>query len=190
MIPVVLLFTALGSSAAHANSILLCGGSTVCSSGGYVTEIEGLSINGTLYNVTFGTTDSNPSPFNTNGAAATAAAAIATALGTYGIVSSATFNTEAGVGEWYCVDEGSGLCDLYTTGYGKGPGWETGVVASSVAPLSYIGGTNPGNYFAEFSPSTTSTVVPEPGTSMLTLSGLGLLVAVRKRYAHRFRQAV
>ena len=35
-----------------------------------------------------------------------------------------------------------------------------------------------------------STPTPEPGSFLLTLSGLGLLVAVRKRYAHRFPQAI
>jgi hypothetical protein len=31
---------------------------------------------------------------------------------------------------------------------------------------------------------------PEPGSFLLTLSGLGLLVTVQKRYAHRFPQAI
>src|ERR1035438_5290344 len=106
MILVVLLFTALGSTAAHADT-LLCGGSTVCSSGGYVTEIEDLTIVSPQYNVTFALTNSGPSPFNTNLEAPDAAAAIATALGTYRIVSTAVNNTEAGRGGGDCVRLGT-----------------------------------------------------------------------------------
>jgi len=51
MILGVLLFAAVGSTAAHADT-LLCGGTTVCSPGGYVTEIEDLIIGSNAFNVT------------------------------------------------------------------------------------------------------------------------------------------
>jgi hypothetical protein len=178
IILMLLLFTVLGSTAAHADT-LLCGGSTVCSSGGYVTEIEDLNIDSTQYNVKFSSTDSGPSPFNTNLEAADAAAAIASALGTYRIVSSAVNNTEAGTGEWYCVDAGAGVCNLYTTGYQTeqfvlcGNTWTSGTCYPTVVPNSDIGA--PGDYFAVFSPSTSGggSPVPEPG--MVGVMGTGML---------------
>ena len=189
MIPMVLLFTALGSTAAHADT-LLCGGSTVCSSGGYVTEIEDLNIDSTHYNVTFSLTDSGPSPFNTNHDAGDAATAIASALGTYGIVSSAKLDTEAGSGEWYCVDAGSGNCNLYTTGYQTaqfvlcGNTWTSGTCYPTVVPNSDIGAT--GDYFAAFSPSTSGggggSTVPEPGmVSVMGAAMLGICAIYRRR---------
>ena len=187
MILVVLLFTALGSTAAHADT-LLCGGSTVCSSGGYVTEIQDLTIVSTQYNVTFALTDSGPSPFNTNSEAPNAAAAIATALGTYRIVSSAVNNTEAGSGEWYCVDAGAGVCNLYTTGYQTeefvlcGNTWTTGTCYPTTVPYSDIGSS--GDYFAVFSPSTSGggSTVPEPGmVGVMGAAMLGICGIYRRR---------
>jgi len=176
---VVLLFTALGSTAAHADT-LLCGGSTVCSSGGYVTEIEDLTIDSTQFNVTFALTDSGPSPFNTNLEAPDAAAAIANALGTYGIVSSTKLDTEAGSGQWYCVDAGGGVCNLYTTGYQTeefvscGNTWTAGTCYPTIVTNTDIGA--PGDYFATFSTYSSGgggSNVPEPG--MVGVMGAGML---------------
>jgi hypothetical protein len=184
MIPVVFLFTGLGSTAAHADT-LLCGGST-CSSGGYVTEIESLPIDGTLYNVTFGTTDSNPSPFDTDGDGGDAASEIASALGTYGIVSSATF--AGGGAQYYCVDQGGGVCTLLGDDTSLDSGW---TIVGTAYSLKTVSDAIPqgGTYFAEFSPEVAT---PEPGDLMLTLTGvvlLGLMVVMRKRVANRHPQA-
>jgi len=53
MIPVVLLFTAQGSTAAHADGVVVLNG------GGDVTAIDGITLNGSLYNVTFTSTIDN-----------------------------------------------------------------------------------------------------------------------------------
>lgn len=166
---VLLLFAllTLGSTAAHADTLVL--------SGGYVTEIAGLNIDGTVYNVTFGTTDDMT--FATNGEASDAAMDIVAALGTNSIVSSATYNPPYDV-QLFCVDTGGGQCQA---GYQTPPG-----TAWTYAGL--IGGLNPaspafgaGAYYAEFAVST-----PEPDTISLTLIGIGLfglLAVIRKRVA-------
>jgi hypothetical protein len=145
-----------------------------------------LNIDGTLYNVTFGTTDSNPAPFDTNGDAGDAASDIASALGTYGIVSSATF---AGGGEqYYCVDQGGGVCTLSFEPTISTYGWFYVGSSNTITGIySYI--PFGGIFFTEFSPAVAT---PEPGDFMLTLTGvvlLGLMVVMRKRVANRHPQA-
>jgi hypothetical protein len=62
--------------------------------------------------------------------------------------------------------------------------------------IGLLGNTGDGDYVAgvvTFTPVTAPVITPEPGTTALTLTGLGLLgllVAMRKRYDHRFPQAV
>jgi hypothetical protein len=188
MIPVVFLFTGLGSTAAHADT-LLCGGST-CSSGGYVTEIESLPIDGTLYNVTFGTTDSNPAPFNTNGDAGDAASAIGSALGTSPIVSNQTYFSDDV--QYFCVDQGGSTCILLLNVFYEGTSisgaWLAAGNNSNELTAMWAAETG-GIYFAQFLPAVST---PEPGSAPLTLTGvvlLGLMVVMRKRVANRHPQA-
>ncbi len=179
MIPAVLLFTALGSGIARADTLI--------ASGGYVTEIEGLNIDGTLYDVTFGAT--NDMEFPSTGNASDAAADIATALGTDGIVSSAVGPGEA---QTYCVGFGPEV-DGECYAYGAIPGspWsplstlDDEVFQASVTPSD-------GTYWAEFSAEVCTTATgatepctvptPEPATSGFMLIGIGLLgLVMRKR---------
>jgi hypothetical protein len=137
--------------------------------------------------VTFGTTDSNPSPFDTDGDGGDAASEIASALGTYGIVSSATF--AGGGAQYYCVDLGSGVCTLLGNYTFSSTGWN--VSGDPYYNKSVINSYIPfgGIYYTEFSPEVTT---PEPGDLMLTLTGvvlLGLMVVMRKRVANRHPQA-
>jgi hypothetical protein len=182
MLPVVLLITALGSTSALADTIA-CGSATCITSGGYVTGIEGLNIDGTLYDVTFGATDDLT--FATNGEAGDAAADIATALGTMGIVSSGTIGSNGF--QDYCVDRGGGYCTVYNheTPYP----WFLSAVFYSDYSADYNADHPPGFYFAEFAPAVAT---PEPGSLALTLTGvglLGLMVVMRKRKAPGLAQA-
>lgn len=104
IIPVVLLLTALGSTTARADTIA-CGTATCVTTGGFVTEIEGLNIDGTAYNVTFDTTDSSPAPFDTNGEAGDASGAIIAALGGDEIVNASLYG---GALQLIAVDAGGG----------------------------------------------------------------------------------
>jgi hypothetical protein len=138
--------------------------------------------------VTFGTTDSNPAPFDTNGEAGDAASDIASALGTYGIVSSASFH---GVGlQFYCVDQGAGLCIFTNANNFTTTGWtivDSVPIANFNNTIALDGGG--GAWYTEFSPEVPT---PEPGDLMLTLTGvvlLGLMVVMRKRVANRHPQA-
>ena len=187
MIPVVLLFTALGSPSAHANTIA-CGSATCVTSGGYVTEIVGLTIDGTLYNVTFGAYDDTT--FATNGEAGDAASDIVAALGTEGIVGASFYLTYY---QFFGVDSGSGLLDLGqrydvppTSMWISGGTYPIATYDAIISSGDYGGGL----FFAAFSPASVST--PEPGTFMLTLTGvglLGLMVVMRKRKALGLAQA-
>jgi hypothetical protein len=182
MMPVVLLLTAMGSTAAHADT-LECG-ATTCSPGEYVTEIAGLKIDGSLYNVTFG---DNPDTTFANGEAVAedAAAQIAIALqlangGSYGIVSPTT-NPSLGT-QAYCVDQGGDIC--YITIDVPGLGWRPLTTDSDTLEVFDTDFLDSGGaYYAEFSPAVAT---PEPGTAMFTLAGLGmigLLVVLRRRVA-------
>jgi hypothetical protein len=178
MIPVVLLFTALGSTTARADTIA-CGTATCITTGGYVTEIEGLNIDGTAYNVTFDTTDSSPAPFNTNGEAGDASGAIIAALGGDEIVNASLYG---GVLQLIAVDAGGG--SAYIDYLSSGGGWAENIGVYSIARnfTPYV--PDGGLYFADF--STAATATPEPGTLLLTLTGvglLGLMVVMRKRKA-------
>jgi hypothetical protein len=162
---IAVLFVAMGAPIAHAQTTLLCGGTTVCASGGYVTEIEDLTIGSTSYNVTFGTTDSSPSTFSTYISAEAAAAGIATALddsgADYGIVSSATFCNAAGCGQGFGVAAGGTPDNAYYSNFylrefeWSGPTDNNDTQLGSQclgnqAPCYYDGGEG---YFAEFSPT-------------------------------------
>jgi hypothetical protein len=179
---IALAFAAIAAPTAHANTIA-CGSATcVTSAGGYVTEIEGLNIDATLYNVTFGATDDLT--FATNGEASDAASDIASALGTQFIVSAAT--TLGNGNQFYCVDSGGGNCQLYL--HNSVLPWQP----SNPEPYldsqanSMIATDGGGFYFAEFSPDVAT---PEPGTATLMLLGIGLVLAMRKRVATGLQQA-
>jgi len=180
-IPLILLLTALGSASAHAD--------TVITSFENVEEIEGLNIDGTLYNVTFGDTDSNPSPFNTNGDAGDAASAIANAIPVIDYIVSGPPSGDAE--QLFCVDAGAGQCDLAFEDYGW---YYLGDVEEDSTIESWMSEFGEGYvYWAEFSPYTPPPVgTPEPGTLVLTMTGVGLLeltIMMRKRVAHRHPRA-
>jgi hypothetical protein len=157
----------IGVPAAHADTII--------TTGGFVTEIQGLNIDGTLYNVTFGTTADLT--FATNGEAGDAATDIVTALGTNNIVSSARYNPPYNV-QLFCVLLSTGQCQTGVQ-IGAGTAWSL---------LGLTGGLNPGSpafgagaYYAEFSPTVAT---PEPSSLVFTLTGVGILgfsMLMRKR---------
>jgi hypothetical protein len=160
MIAVVLLFTVLGSQAARAD--------TIVTSGLYVTGIDGITINGTTYDVTFGTPDDTT--FSSNPLdALSMATEIANDLSPYATVADTAYNTITFVG----VDGGANV-SVAQVG-------SIGTIGLSYASYSFRPVFNPSVYsWAEFSVVST----PEPGTSMLTLTGLGLLglmMVMRKR---------
>ena len=167
IIPVLLLFVALGSTSARADTII--------SSGGNVTEIDGVTIAGITYNVTFGTIDDMT--FATNAANALAAeTAILVDLnsGTY---------TMAGGGCRAGVDAGTAtLAAQAGVPACGGLPWDTYAFFTA----AYTSGVTPGfQVWAEFAVAPVPT--PEPGVLMLTLTGvglLGLMVVLRKRRAN------
>jgi hypothetical protein len=171
MIPVVLLFTALGSTAAHADAIV--------TSGGNVTGINGITVAGTTYNVTWGTAiDTTFAASFTN--ATTMNNAIVADLSSYGAphVSDSASTELIVVG----IDGGPTSPFAGSTGLAWG--------AQSESTITFDGqvGGNPTFYaWDEFAVVAT----PEPGTAAFTLTGLGLLglVVLRKRVALRQSQA-
>jgi len=185
MLSVVLLITALGSTAAHADSIVLA--TPGCTTNCDVTAINGINIAGTTYNVTFGTTeDTTFAGSATN--AQTAATDITNDLNSgsydtvdgeacnFGVMGGATTYAAAST-YGFCLDPANSW-NLWTT--------PTASYLSTVAEY-------PGEYgfeWAEFSPVPTSAA--EPGSLMLSLTGIGLLglmVVMQKRKANALSSA-
>jgi len=154
LIPVALLFTALGSTAALAD--------TVIATGQDVTAIDGIVIAGTTYNLTFTTT-----ALTSYTGAPTGITAVETQL-----ISDLT--------GYFFVDGEIGLI-LYNGVTGEdiivGPNnWTMNNGAESFACTP---GANCAAIYADFTPVTT----PEPGTLTLLGSGLLGLVGVLRRKA-------
>jgi hypothetical protein len=166
MIPVALLFMALGGTAARAD--------TIVASGGNVTAINGIAINGSTYNLTFTTTALTPytgDPTNISG------------------VESQLIADLAG---YPTVGNSDAVLILYTTG-----GFDDAIYNGSI-PVSWVSDNSStictpgtslcGSIYADF----TAVATPEPGTALLTMLGLGILglvVVLRKRVGLRQPQA-
>jgi PEP-CTERM motif len=167
IISVLLLSAAIGCTTARADSIV--------TSGGNVIGIDGITIAGITYNVTFGTTDDMTFSFDqTDGQAM--ASAIASDLGSYTSVSDAVSNTIGYIG----VDVGT-LAAL-----AEGPGgpypdsWHT-LYTVRVAFQNQITDMPDYSAWAEFTPAVAT---PEPGSFSLLvfgLVGLGLCGIVMRK---------
>jgi hypothetical protein len=179
MISVVLLLTALASTAARADSVA-CGTATcIYTVSGDVTEIEGLSLGGTTYNVTFGTTEDTTFATNLTNADLMNLLindALNGGPGKFALVGDACVVGVDGGTLVYLTYGESSTCEF------PGAGFVWGVDLTT--PASYaaeVSNVFQGELWAEFTPVTQST--PEPGTLILMLIGIGLLgfLMIRKR---------
>jgi len=180
IVPLIFLSAAIGSTTARADSLVL--------SGPYVTEIESLNIDGTLYNVKFVLGDDMT--FATNGEAGDAVKAIDAALGTAGIVDSATYN--GGTDQLFAVDAGAGVVDYGQTTNPGTASWTgpmttslNGYMLDQASSKATDSIDDAGVYFAEFTAlPPVSTPVPElnptSGTSALVLV-VGAVLVIRGR---------
>ena len=167
IIPVLFLSTALASTAARADTII--------TSGGYVTAIDGITIAGTTYDVTFGTTEDMTFSGNTTGAA-DAAADISSDLNGYDCVTANCYESIGVYATSTVTDE--------ALGNGSGS-WGVGT-DTSAGFNALVAENGTGAAWAEFDPTPT----PEPATSSLMLIGLGMLgLVMRKRIAQGLPQA-
>lgn len=175
MISVLLVLTAVGSTAARAD--------TIVTSGGVVTAINGITIAGTTYNVTFGSIEDMTFAGNSSGASA-AESDIQGDLSGHNSVGDSNGN---GLGI-YVTPSPNGL----TLGIDEATSGVWAEQQDGTASFQNNVNNNPTVFsWVEFSPQTTNSV-PEPSSSTLTLTGLGLLgllVVIRKRVAIRDPQA-
>jgi hypothetical protein len=180
MIPAVLLFTALASTPARADSVA-CGTATcIYTVSGDVTEIEGLSLGGTTYNVTFGTTEDMTFATNLTNADLMNLLindALNGGPGKFALAGDACVVGVDGGTLVYLTYGESSTCEF------PGAGFVWGVDLTT--PTSYaaeVSNVFQGELWAEFTPVTQST--PEPSTAILILLGLGsfgLMSVLRKR---------
>jgi len=173
MIPVALLIAAFGSTPAQADGV------DVFDAGGQVTAIDDITLNGSLYNVTFTSTIDN-----------TFSAYPATASG--GVIGGITTAIDGTLGDNPINDPASVVYCVATSGseavcetYAPPEGWDGDFfIASTAYADSLIAGTPDAYFWANFSPAVVAT--SEPATAPLTLAGvglLGLLCVIRKRVA-------
>jgi hypothetical protein len=171
MLPMALLITALGSTSALADTVVTNGG-------GYVTAIDGITINGSLYNVTFTSTiDNTFSAFAYNSPTITATIhAIDSDLG------SALLNDANG------ADYGIATLGFTTVFANDAPPWTEGLTPMFTFVWDSLATSTPGYVFwANFNPAVVAT--PEPATEPLTLAGLGVIaVLMWKRRQDALRQ--
>jgi hypothetical protein len=178
MIAVVMLFTALGSTAARADTVVYNGG-------GWVTAIDGITLNGTLYNVTF-----TNNIDNTFAAYAADSSTINGILGALDAdLGSTLLNDDTGY--FYAVSAAAGQ-----SGVAEFQCPVTHECWNNLDPIltedfTFIMSTRPTiDFWANFSPSTVA--IPEPSAFMQTLTGvglLGLMMMKRRRVALRHPQA-
>ncbi len=166
IVSLVLLSAAIGSTSARADSLVTAGGN--------VTGIDGITIAGITYNVTFGTTDDMTFALDqTDGQAM--ASAIAADLVAYQSVSDAVSTNIVYIG----VDVGTQAAIAQGPGGPITDSWHT----FNTVRVAFQNGVtdNPnGSAWAEFTPVVPT---PEPGAAMQTLTGLvllGLFLGMRK----------
>ena len=181
MIAVVLIFTALGCTAARADSTA-CGSATCIYSylDGYenVTEIEGFTIDlTTYYDVTFGTTEDTTYAGNATGADLAAGQIVYylnAAGGVYLAGGACVVGVDGGSTDYLAVSQA-----IICTENIAPPSWTTGPATGFASEVSSANGNA---LWAEFT-AVAPVVTPEPGTVTLLLTGIGMLGVMRKRIA-------
>jgi hypothetical protein len=179
ILPMVLLITALGGTPAHADGIV------VTNAGGYVTAIDGITLNGTLYNVTF-----TSAIDNTFAAYVWDNEPILGVIGAIDIALGST-NINDGEGQYYGIAAANGLTAYATSSTCCAATPWTGDFVASTLTFTGAAANEPLIYFwANF--TAVPAPVPEPGTESLTLAGLGVIAVLmwkRRQHAHRHTQA-
>ena len=168
MISVVTLITALGSTAAHADGLV------VPNAGGYVAAIDGITLNGSLYNVTFTSTiDNTFDAFSAGSATLTAIqTAINTALNAYSTTSA--LNDSSGFN--YGIEAGGEIAVSTTSS----PSWIINSTVTESAFATHVNLVPTGAFYANFT-SAVPELNPSTGTSAIVLLACAVLIIRGRR---------